>query len=50
MQYWLEGLGVFVVIVTLVGMLRARHERRRKSAEMRDYVRRNGRIGEQNWE
>jgi hypothetical protein len=50
MRLWLGGLGVFIAIVVLVAAIRSRRERRRSSKEMRDYMRRNHRIGRQPWE
>ena len=49
-QFWLAGLGVFVAIVALIALVRGRHARRRSSADMRDYIRRNFRITQQHWE
>jgi hypothetical protein len=50
MQFWLVALGALVAIVVLIVIVRGRHERRRSRAEMRDYMRRNFRIGQQHWE
>jgi hypothetical protein len=50
LQFWLAALGIFIAIVALLAIVRGRHERRRSSAEMRDYIRRNFRIGQQHWE
>jgi hypothetical protein len=50
MQFWLVVFGVFIVIFVLVAAIRSRQVRRRSSADMRDYMRRNFRIGQQHWE
>jgi hypothetical protein len=50
MQFWLAGLGVLIAVVVILALARGRHERRRSRAEMRDYMRRNFRIGQQHWE
>jgi hypothetical protein len=50
MQFWIDGLGVFIAIVVLLAAIRSRREQRRSSKEMRDYMRRNHRIGQQPWE
>jgi hypothetical protein len=50
MQFWLVAFGIFIVIFTFLAVVRGRRARRRSSAEMRDYMRRNFRIGQQHWE
>jgi hypothetical protein len=50
MQFWLAALGILIAIIALLAIVRGRHERRRSRAEMRDYMRRNFRIGQQHWE
>ncbi len=50
MLSWIGGIGVLLASVALIAGLRARRERRRSASEMRDYVRRNFRIGENPWD
>lgn len=50
MVSWIAGIAVFLVVMLLFVWLRNRARHRRSSTDMRDYMRRNYRIGEKPWE
>ncbi len=50
MLSWIAGSVLLLILVLLLGLFHSRRQRRRSSAEMRDYMRRNFRIGEKPWE
>jgi hypothetical protein len=50
MLSWIAGALLLTVFVLLLGLLHSRRQRRKSSAEMRDYMRRNFRIGEKPWQ
>jgi len=46
MLSWTTGIAAFLIVAVLFFWVRSRAQHRRSSAEMRDYMRRNFRIGE----
>lgn len=50
MLSWIAAIAAVLALVALFIWVRIRAQQRRSSAEMRDYMRRNFRIGEKPWE
>lgn len=50
MWSWIAGILAIMVLLALFVAVRMRAQHRRSTTEMRDYMRRNFRIGEKHWE